>query len=158
MKKFEENSNNIFKVLISGRENIGKFKNIDVMKNNIDNKICEDFCDLRISSIKAIHCNGLHTGSDFNEHWNIFLMFTFDENFDFGDTLAKNTLGYQYFNNGVPKDLLPEGIGLIFKIVTTENIVYQFIIKMSLVETEEDLNKLKYNKNKSKIIVDVSVY
>jgi hypothetical protein len=106
-----------------------------------------------------LSCKGLYSGNDYFYYWDYFLNCKFDEHFEFGDFLGRSTLGCEYYTNGsILKELLPNGIGLVFKLITSNDITYEFIIKMSLVEIEEDSTRVTYDKDKSKITVDISSY
>lgn len=146
-----DNDYNIFKMLVSGKENIGKFKRINVIKDTL----CETLVISKSSEIKRMSCYGLYSNNDyFFQHTDIFLKLKFDESFDFGEWLAKNTMGFVYHNTGsIEKKLAPNGIGLVFEIETIHNIIYKFTIKMLLIDVKDNDTLITYDKNMSNITV-----
>jgi hypothetical protein len=153
-EEFDKNNKNIFKEFLS--------KEIDYVVINKDKSYYENYnriFDLTIDQIKDIKHNGFYSGNDF---FGLCTRNFFSYNYSndtFGKFLIEQTLGCQYNQNGyINKELLPDGIGLIFKIETDDNIVFEFIIKMSLKELENDNSKITFDKEKSKININVNIY
>jgi hypothetical protein len=152
-ESFTKNNQNIFKKFLSE-----EYDFVKVDKNNLYHDNINKFFELNTNQIKDMSCNGLYSGSDYFNHYCNFMKYEFDTD-TFGDFLVRNTLGFEYHTNKcIPKQLLPNGIGLVFKITTVNDVVYQYAIKMSLVELDNDAEKVTYAKEKSKIEVDVTIY
>jgi len=153
-KEFKKTNTNIFKEFLT--------KEIDYVVVNKDKCYYENYnriFNLTIDQIKDIKHNGFYSGTDFF-HNSTSIFFSYQYNIDtFGKFLIDQTLGCQYKQNGyIDKELLPDGIGLIFKIETTDNIVFEYIIKMSPIELENDNSKITFDKEKSKIKINVIIY
>lgn len=128
---------------------------------NVDNILIERsgdlsmFSQLKVEQIKNIEHNGLYTNNNYINSMIYLINKEFDIN-DFGFFLARNTLGHDYFSNGsVKKEDIPDGIGLITKFTTIDNSIYTFIIKMSLIEVDDNKERVTYVKEKSKIYISI---
>lgn len=146
--------NNIFKVLYDMNE---KSNNIFSLSKNILPNI-PNLKDLKKDDIIDLSCNGLYSNNNYINHYNNFLSFITNLPL-FYEFLVKQTLGYEYLTEGsVKKELIPDGIGLKFIIKIKGNINYQFIIKMSLHELEDDNTRVTYVQGKSKLDIDILTY
>jgi len=145
------NDKNIFKYCL---ENDISNKNMKITKSDE----CKKFLDLNISDITKIECNGLYTGNKYCSKWSTFLRYKFTDSLNFGKWLAENTLGYQYVTQKfIDKTLLPNGIGLVFKLFTVDKTIYKFTIKMKLVDVVDDETKLTYDEDKCIVDIDVKI-
>ena len=143
------NDKNIFKCCL---ENNVSHKNMQITKSDE----CKKFLDLNIPDVTKIECNGLYTGNKYDSKWSTFLNYKFTDLLNFSKWLAENTLGYQYARQKcIDKTLLPNGIGLVFKLFTVDKTIYTFTIKMNLVDVMYDETKLTYDEDKC--IVDINV-
>jgi hypothetical protein len=152
--EFEKNNTSIFKEFLTKEINY-----VVVNKNKCYYENYNRIFDLTIDQIKDIKHNGFYSSTDFFDFCtNNFFRYQYDID-TFEKFLIDQTLGYQYKQDGyINKELLPYGIGLIFKIETNDNIVFEFTIKMSLIELENDNSKITYDKEKSKININVNIY
>ena len=153
--KIKKNDKNIFKVFGEmALSNIETPSNVKITKNTNDL--------LNYDQIIDFESNGLYTGNNYNDHWEKFSAYEFDNFKDFGCWLANSTLGSTYhksdpLDKSIEKKLLPNGIGLVFKIVIANKCEYKFIIKMSLIEHPLNPDYLKYDETKSLIDVNISL-
>lgn len=153
MKIFENNSNNIFKTFVL-EEN-----NESITKKCHNNKNLANFLSLSSVDVKNIQCNGFYTNNNYQIHWTNFLKYKFVDMTSFCNFLAQNTLGFSYhINKCIKKNLLPNGIGLVFKFTTYDNTTYKFVILMSLIEIEGTEEYVTYSKEFSKIKIEISAY
>ena len=107
---------------------------------------------------KSIQQSGFYSGNIFD----IFLTNEFGYRMNaetFGAWYAQQRLGCSYLTNKcINKDLLPFGIGIVTKFVTFDNVTYEFIIKISLIELESDTSKVTYVQDQSVIKVEILKY
>lgn len=168
--KMKKNDKNIFKVFSEmALLNIETPSNVSISNfDNNDNLLINEF--LNCDDIVDFELNDLYSGDNYDGHWDFFQKNNFSEHkFDnfknFGCWLANQifcSLGSTYYQDGplaksVEKTLLPNGIGLIFKIAMANKYEYKFIIKMSLIEHPTNPDYLKYDEEKSLIDIDISL-
>lgn len=140
------NNNNLFKIL-SIEEQIEGY---DIKKYND----LSDICHLNIIDIKDLICNDFYTGHQYDDYFNWILSNNIYDIQAFKTAIAQHTLGYGYkSNNFIYNKELPHGIGLIFKIVTVSNIIYEFIIKMNLIHLDNDDKLSIFDVNKSMVTI-----
>jgi hypothetical protein len=141
---------NLFKGLVTEQSS----ENTTVISNLSETDV-KYFKNITSKQIYDLTCNGVYSGNDYMCHWRNFTTCVYDKE-TFGDFLAKNTLGCEYMaKNSIPKHLLPYGIGLNFKIRTSDNDIFEFTIKMSMIELEEDHNRITYVKGQSHINIKI---
>jgi hypothetical protein len=112
--------------------------------------------DLKEDDICDMTCQGLYSGRECNLNWLWFMQIIFNAE-TFREELAKMALGYEYLTGSVSKSLFPHGIGLKF-VISTSDISYEYVIKMSLHELEDNTDRVTYDKDKSKLDISLRVY
>src|SRR5581483_9005842 len=98
---------------------------------------------------------GLYTNTEYTCYSWIYLRHQYNENFDenFADSCCSGQFGMTGY---VPKDLLLNGIGIKMLLTTNENVKYELIIKIKLIEKEE--GKLFFDKELCKADITTNVY
>ena len=157
IKLFKFKSNNIFKILLTNNN----INNVEVIKEN-------DFEDFKEFDIKNIEFYGLYTKINYFYYLPNFLDINFTDTFNFREWLSNFMLGYEYKKNGyILKSIFPDGICIVFKFYFSsssfnkekeEEEIIEFIIKMNLVELEDDITKVRYDNEKSKMVVNIKSY
>jgi hypothetical protein len=112
--------------------------------------------DLKIDDICDMTCHGLYTQKEYMINWWWALQTLFNAE-TFREHLAKMTLGCEFQTGSISKSIFPHGIGLKF-VISTSDISYEYVIKMSLHELEDDKERVTYDKDKSKLEISLRVY
>lgn len=142
---------NLFKGLVTQQSS----ENTSIISNLSETDV-KYFKNITSKQICDLTCNGIYSGNDYMCHWRNFTRRVYDKE-TFADFLASNTLGSEYHSkNSIPKHLLPDGVGLNFKVHTSDNNIFEFIIKMSMIELEEDNDRITYVKGKSHIDIQIN--
>lgn len=134
-------------------ENLFKYKNNVFIYHFKDN---ESFSKINKENIKEFEIRGLYTNNDYTYHSYFYFGHEFDENF--AKNFANSCCSGKFVNENsyISKDILPNGIGIKMKLTTYENVTYELIIKIKLIEKEE--NKLFFDSELCHPDITTNVY